>query len=410
MKDKKFLIVAQFEFMETVRKPSFWLATFFLPILIAAISFVSGYSSIEASKSFEKIGDQFKKIYIVDNANVISPLLVQDPIELVTDVEAKKEEVRNDPSELLVIIPSDFKESLSYELIYKKGEELLAGISMPPVINSYIKQSALVMLSDQSYNRILTQEPSTIIKSYDENNELKEEGFDNYILPLASLIIFFFAVFISSSFLLESVSAEKENRMIETMLSIVEKKSLMIGKMLGLTSVVFLQLIIWLGLGAIAYISIQNYLNIEIPINFQDLDLSILPVNIYLIITGFAFFASIMTGVGAVGTGAQDSKNLSAIFIMLSIFPMYLMQILVTDPNGQIAKIFTYFPFTSYMILLVRNSLGALTQIELITGLVLTTVYVLIAGWLALKLFELGCLMYNRRPTFSEILKYLKIS
>lgn len=408
MKDKKFWIVAQFEFREIVRKPSFWLATLFLPILIGAISFISGYASIEATEKFEESSGQFEQIYIIDEIGIINPAFLQPPFEAATNYDAVVQEVQSDTSKLLVLIPEEFEDTLQYEMIFKKNEELLSGVTMPTVINSLIEQSALTQIEDPLQAKVLMGSPSAVIQSFDENNELQEEGFGQYILPIASLVVFFLAVFISSGFLLQSVSAEKENRMIETMLSIVDKKSLMFGKMIGLMGVVLLQLLLWVVLGLGIYIVIQNSFDLNLPIDIGEIDLSLLPVNIFLTITGFLFFAAIMTGVGAVGTGAQDSKNLSSIFIMLAIFPMYLMQILITDPTGYFSQFFTYFPFTSHMILLVRNSLGAIGTTELITGLILSTLYVVIAMWLALKLFELGCLMYNRRPSFQEIFSYLK--
>ncbi|NMC08716.1 ABC transporter permease [Candidatus Microgenomates bacterium] len=178
--------------------------------------------------------------------------------------------------------------------------------------------------------------------------------------------------------------------------------------MAGLMGVVITQLITWLLFGIATYVAINNYFDIALPINFNEIDWSALPLNLFFIMMGFMFFACVMTGVGAVGTGAEDSRNLSSIFIILSIFPMYLMQMLITDPNSLLSRVFSYFPFTSFMILMLRNSIGALSVQELIIGICTSIVYVLVALYLSLKLFELGCLMYNRRPSFKDIIKYLK--
>jgi ABC-2 type transport system permease protein len=115
-----------------------------------------------------------------------------------------------------------------------------------------------------------------------------------------------------------------------------------------------------------------------------------------------------MIGVGAVGTGIEDSKNLSSVFIILSIFPIYLLQSLITQPDSLIAKVFSYLPFTSFMTLLLRNSFGSLTSTELITGVGVSILYTVVALLLSYKLFELGCLMYNRRPTVKEMIRYIK--
>lgn len=406
-RSKKSLTIAKFEFKNVVRKPTFWLATLFLPVLMGVISFVSGYASIEATKKMENLGGQFTQILVLDEYGIFPKEIFVEPIKEVEDYESALGEVREDKNKAFVYIPKSFGEYLKYDFIYQKDESILSGVTMVPVINSIIKQSIYSRIEDPLVVSLLAKEPSGEVKSFDKDGEIVAEGFGQYILPIASLVVFFLAVFISSTFLLESVSAEKENRMIETMLSIVDKKSLMFGKLIGLVGIVSLQLLIWLSFGILVYVLGQQYFSLDLPIDISNIDYSVLPVNIFFTVSGFIFFASIMVGVGAIGTGAQDSRNLSSVFILLAIFPIYLMQILVMEPSGTLAKIFTYFPFTSHMILLVRNSLGALSIGELILGVLVTTIYGFIALWLALKMFELGCLMYNRRPSFKEIVGYL---
>ena len=404
--NRKYITIAKFEFSKVVRKPSFWLSTLFLPILIAVVSLISGYSSIKAFENIDKIEQGFKKIYVVDNVGIIDSSLIKEPLIVADSYDETIKKVRTDSSTAMINIPESFTQDLKYEFIYKRGENLLSGSNMIPAINGLIKQSVYSRINDPIAKKLFMQEPTGEVKSFDNNGILKTEGFTQYVLPIVSMVVFFIAVFISTSFLLDSVSSEKENRMIETMLSIVDKKSLTLGKLIGLTGVVFLQLLVWVIFGALAYVLIQNYFNLSLPIDLSSLDYSLLPINIFLTLSGFIFFAAIMIGVGAIGTGAQDSKNLSSIFIMLAILPLYLIQMLIVDPSGVLAKVFSYFPFTSYMILILRNSLNALEPYELVLGIVLTTVYSLLAIFLAFKLFELGCLMFNRRPTFKEIFRY----
>ena len=408
MKNKKFWIVAKFEFIEIIRKPSFWLATLFMPIFLGLVSFVSGYSSVESTESFEEGFGSFDTVYFIDNSDVINVESIVEPFKKVTDYDKSIIEVQKDSKKLLVVIPEDFKESFKYELIYKKDQEILAGLTMPSVINSLLKQSTLNEIQDPTKIKLLTISPSVTIQSIDEEGNLKVENIGQYVIPVASFVVFFVTVFISSGFLLQSVSAEKENRMIETMLSILDKKSLMLGKMLGLGGVIVLQLLTWLFLGGGLYILVQKYFDLALPIDIGKVDFSTLPINLFLILSAFIFFGAIMTGVGAIGTGAQDSKNLSSVFIILAISPIYVMQLLITNPAGVVSQFFTYFPFTSHMILLLRYSLGSISSFELILGLVVTTIYSIVAFWIAFKLFELGCLMYNRRPSTKEMISYLR--
>jgi len=406
MKSKCFE-VAKFEFLKTIKKKSFWAGTLFMPILIGAIALISGLTSVDAAKQMEEPSN-FNKIYVYDTNNVVEKSFLVDPFASTEDIDASKKEVMENDTYAFVKLSDNFYEDLSYELYYREDADFLGAANLPMIINALIKQSAFTKVSDPAVAYVLNSTPISTSYTYNSEGELVQEGFEKFIVPIASLLVFFMAVFISSAFLLQSVSAEKENRMIETILSIVDKKSLMFGKMIGLMGVMFVQLLTWVVFGFIIYKVVLNGFNLPIPIDFSNIDLSVLPLNIFLIITGFLFFAAIMVGTGAVGTGAEDSRNLSSIFIMLSIFPLYLMQALITNPTGPLAVVLSYFPFTSFMVLLIRNSFGALPLNELLIGLGTSLVYVVIAMFLALKLFELGCLMYNRRPSFKEMISYLK--
>ncbi len=405
---KNFFEVAKFEYLKTIKKKSFWLATLFLPLFIGVIALVSGLSSVEAAKQMEKPAS-FTKIFVYDPQTVINPAFFVAPYEITKDVEASKNFVKNDKTTALVMLSDNYYTDLSSTFYYRKDADFMGTASLPSVINAFIKQSAISGISNPGVINILNGSPTSTSYTYDENGNMVKEGFEKYLLPIASLVIFFMSVYISSGFLLQSVSAEKENRMIETILSIVDKKSLMFGKMIGLMGVMFTQLSTWLIFGLGIYKVVMTKFSLPIPIDFNNIDLSLLPLNIFLIFMGFLFFAAIMIGTGAVGTGAEDSRNLSSIFIILSIFPMYLMQILLTNPNGVLSVVLSYFPFTSFMVLLIRNSFGALPTLELIIGIGTSILYVVIAMFLALKLFELGCLMFNRRPSFKELVGYLRI-
>ena len=405
---KNYLEVAKFEYLKTIKKKSFWLATLFLPLFIGVIGLVSGLSSVEAAKQVEK-PTSFSKIFIYDPQTVINPAFFVAPYESTTNVEASKEMVKADKSVVLVILSDNYYNDLTSTFYYRKDADFIGTANLPSVINAFVKQSAISGISNPGVINILNGKPTSTSYTYDEKGTLKKEGFEKYLLPIASMVVFFMSVYISSGFMLQSVSAEKENRMIETILSIVDKKSLMFGKMLGLMGVMFTQLSTWLIFGFGIYKVVMSKFSLPIPIDFNNIDLSLLPLNIFLIFMGFLFFAAIMIGTGAVGTGAEDSRNLSSIFIILSIFPMYLMQILLISPNGPLSIALSYFPFTSFMVLLIRNSFGALPTVELIIGICTSIIYVVVAMFLALKLFELGCLMFNRRPSFKELIGYLRI-
>jgi len=398
--------IAKFEYLKIVKTASFWASTLFFPIFLVFVMGISSFSSYQASKKAEE-GSNLSKVYILDEVGVIPEKLFVDPLEKVNSLKEVEQEIQNDSDKVLVHFPPDFFETLKYIVYQKESGDLMRAANMPIMMESLIKSSAIESIQDQRAKIVLSGRISSETFIYQDDGKIAKQGFDKYILPILSLIIFFVTVYISSSFLLQSVSSEKENRMIETMLSIVDKKSLMLGKMLGLMGVVLTQLLIWIVMGTLIIVVATKYVNVQLPIDITKIDWSSLPFSIFFIVTGFIFFGAIMIGTGAIGTGAEDSRNLSSIFIMLSIAPIYVMQSLLMDPESLVSKFFTYFPFSSYMVMMIRNSLGTLPTKELILGMVLCVLYALIAIWVAYKLFELGCLMYNRRATTKEMIGFL---
>ena len=398
--------IAKFEYLKIIKTVSFWAATLFFPIFMALIMVISGFSSIQANKKAQE-GSNLTKIYILDEVGIIPNNLISEPLEKITDIKLVENDVKEDSSKVVIHLPKDFLKSLKYKVYQKETGDLMRMANIPILMESLIKSSAIESIQDEKSKLLLSGKISSETFSYQDDGNVVKQGFDKYVLPILSMVVFFVTVYISSSYLLQSVSSEKENRMIETMLSIVDKKSLMLGKMIGLMLVVITQLMVWLILGVVIFTVASKYTEIILPFDIAKIDWSTLPYSIFFIITGFLFFGAIMMGTGAIGTGAEDSRNLSSIFIMLSIAPIYVMQSLLMDPNSLVSRVFTYFPFSSYMVMMIRNSLGTLPNKELFLGMILCLLYVIIAIWIAYKLFELGCLMYNRRASSKEMIEFL---
>jgi len=188
----------------------------------------------------------------------------------------------------------------------------------------------------------------------------------------------------------------------------VSKHELIAGKVLGLSLIALTQLAIWATLiGGVVYVALNRLAlppeTLAIGDTLAHISLTDGLVTLLYIVFGYLLFASIMVGVGSIGTTQRESQQMSSIFIIAAIFPVYFSSLIVADPDGAIAQFFTYFPFTSALIGLLRHALDALSLHELLFSLLLNSVYVIAAFWLAQKLFTLGMLMYNRKPSWREV-------
>lgn len=397
-------IVAKFEYLRTIKRISFWITTLFFPVFIGVITFVSGYASVEGQKILEDTSDQEKNVVIVDESGFINKELIKTPYEYTDQFDVNIERLKKNEVEGLIYYPKNFMEEGKFKIYSNAEGNLLVGLGLSSKGNELIKLSGLTKIPNADIINSLTKNFATDNLSLDENGNVVTAGYEKFALPVISMVIFFFSVFISSSFLLQSVSEEKENRMIETIISIIPGRDLITGKIVGLSIVTLTQLGVWVVLSlGIILIGINNF-NVQIPIDLSKISLGAVIINIFFTIIGFYLFASIMVGVGAISTNYKDSQGLSSIFVMLSIFPIYFITIIFADPNGVLAYIFSYFPLTSPMVLLLRNSLNAMTAVETIFGIAISIIYVMISFILAHKMFNIGALMYDRKPTLKEVL------
>ena len=228
----------------------------------------------------------------------------------------------------------------------------------------------------------------------------------SFVLPFAFTMLFFISVMMSSGFLLQGVSEEKENRVIEVILSSIDSDGLLLGKLIGLGGAGLLQVFIWFGLVlvmlplAVATLTLPG----GIPVRFGAVAISFV---FYLL--GFLLFGILLTGTGSLGQNLKESQQLGMIWSMGSIIPMVFMMLIVSEPNGVVARVLSFIPLTAPVTMFLRlNS----TEPPPAWEIALAAVVLAAAVWLSLrimgKIFRVGLLLYGKRPTLPEIFKLLR--
>lgn len=409
---RNYWIVAKYEFVQTVKSPSFWLVTLFMPVFMGVVTFLSGYSGVQSEKLLEEMTESMTNIAIIDETGLVTAEYLDQYLpgfHLESSIDSSIDRVKVGDINGIIYFPSDLFETKEFT-VYRQEDKsnIVGGGSLADLGKNILKSIGLSKVDDASVQLLIIEDFSTEQVTYDESGEVLSSSYEKFIIPIVSAIVFFFSVFIASSFLLQSVSEEKENRMIELILSTIKKEVLIYGKVIGLSGVVFLQLFVWFFFGSISLYFAANQLTLDLSmIDLSNIDWYLIPLNIYFTISGFLLFAAIMVGVGGVSTSYKDSRGLSSVFIILAIFPLYLITFLIAEPSGLLSRILSFFPLTAPLILMFRNSIGAIGIFELILGIIAVAIYVLVAFWLAVKMYDLGALMYDRKPDLKEVLKVL---
>ena len=233
-------------------------------------------------------------------------------------------------------------------------------------------------------------------------------GFSEFILPYLFSILLVMSIFTSSGYLLQGLGEEKENRIMEILLSSVSSRQLITGKVLGLGAAGLLQMAIWLiSARFLAEMASENFSEIlgaiEVSATFIILGLS------YFIL-GYLLFAIIMAAAGSIGSNARESQQMATIFTLLAVSPLWGIAFLIENPHHAISVFLSLFPFTAPITTIVRIGIADVPfwQIGLSLSLMALTVVGLL--FLAAKIFRTFLLMYGKTPKLGEIIRLLRQS
>lgn len=397
----KLFLVAKRQYVQTIRKPSFWIATLFFPAFIILVSFISGYTATQAEKKIEEELKEVQAIQIIDEARILNPSLVVSPYQAVDDLAGAIDAVKREEIDALFVYPSDFTQNHLID-IYTQDEGIIAREKYNEVARQLVKQSILLEVEDPTKIALFNADLE-INGTFYQDGEVVSDQIENYIIPLASMVLYFTMVFMGTNFLLSSVSEEKENRMIEIVLTAMQSKDLIWGKIAGLVGIILTQLVVLVTLAGLGLSATIENLPFEIDWTAIPIEPMQILVSVFYILAGFLIIATIMVGVGSAMPTYREAQQFSSIFIIASILPVYFATVIIAEPNGLVAMITSYFPLTSPLILLARNALGAVPLWESLISIPILTIYVLTGFYLAFKLFELGSLQYNEKLSIKTI-------
>ena len=199
--------------------------------------------------------------------------------------------------------------------------------------------------------------------------------------------------------MIQGVSEEKENRVIEVILSSIDARSLLLGKLLGLGATGLLQLAIWLTMAML-------------PAVMLVAGLALSPVIVILclayFILAFLLYGTLIVGTGVIGTNAKDMQQYGMFWAIGCAAPMPFIEVLLRDTNGTAAHILSFFPLTSAVTMMIRIGSGDVPwwEIPLTLGILAASVW--IALRFAARVFRTGLLMYGKRPTLVEVFRWMR--
>jgi ABC-2 type transport system permease protein len=240
----------------------------------------------------------------------------------------------------------------------------------------------------------------------DGNGEVvgDQEPFLQLAVPYIFGLLLMLSIFFSSGFLLQSISEEKDNRLMEVLLSSVSARQLLAGKVLGLGAAGLFQIAVWA-------ISVWVFADVAVT-NIPDLSGLSVPPSVLVLalvyyVMGYLLYAVIMAILGSIGTTARESQSWSSIVAVTAMLPMFFINIMVENPNHILAVVFTLIPTTASLTAVMRLSSEGIPAWQLGLSLAWLASAIVFFMWAGAKLFRTCLLMYGKRPSLRDIVKYI---
>lgn len=392
--------VFKFEIIRTLKKRSFWLASLLFPIAVAAVAgiiFFSNKATQEASNSTE---NQQYSFAIKDDSGLINQQMVAAmKAEEVDSKEAGVSAVKSGELDAFFYYPAN----VTTEKVEIYGEDvgLFDNGRYEAVARELLTQSVASEVTETTAT-VLRGSVQTSATTYRDGEEYN--GFMEMIAPGIFLILFYLMIATFGNQMLNATIEEKENRVIEMILTTINARALIVGKIFSLIVLGFLQMIIVLVPLVLAYLLFHD------SFNLPNLNLSELPLDWQRIGVGFAIFAvsfvlftGLLVAIGAAAPTAKEAGNFFGI-VMIAIFgPLYAVTLFVSSPDMPIVQFLSYFPLTAPIPLLLRNAVGNLELWQAAISILILATTAVIVMWIAIRTFRYGALEYNRRLSLKEI-------
>jgi ABC-2 type transport system permease protein len=387
---RNIFLVGKHEVLNTLRKRSFWVLSLLFPAFILFIN-ISMQIGIRGSLPEERNGLSPIDVPagapitgLVDRSGIVQDLPPRISVEVMPfypDEPAATEAVRKGQIDRIYLIPEDYLESGKIVLITSSIEPFETQTNQ--FINFIINYN---LIGDQALSLAATA-PTAQIHTIALTPETARNDADplTFIGPFAIMFIFFFLITMSSGFMLQSVTREKENRVVEVLLVSLNPRELMFGKILGLGLVGMLQVAIWLG--AAVLIMGGRAQIFEIAANFQ-LPSGFLVWGILYFLAGYLTYASLMAAIGALAPTAREGSQFTFIALLPLMAPVMINYIFIQHPNATLAIFLSIFPLTAPTAMLTRMAATNVPtwQALLGLGLLAATAYIFIS--LAARFFK----------------------
>ena len=325
------------------------------------------------------------------------------------DREAATGDLLEGRIERLFVFPADYLETGTVVEVREESAGLFGAGRRDGALHRFVVENLTFgQVDSERIERIITPY-RLVIDEVTESGAPADEDSDvgDSLLFVAVSLLFLVSALTASGYLLQGLSEEKENRIMEVLLSSIEPEHLMLGKLLGLGAASLLQVAVW-AVSGIGFLLALGRM-IEVPLELTHVpSAGWLFVAFAYFLLGYALIGTLLAAIGAVTTNQRQAGNITAFVMLPASAPMWFLPAMLDDPDGTLARALSFVPITAPMASLMRLSLGGMDGLEVFVSLAVLSLSVAIVVWLTARLFRAYLLAYGQSPRMGDLLRTLR--
>ena len=437
---KKIRLIIQREYLSRVKKKSFIIMTILGPVLMASIWIVPFFLAT--------MSDEKKVVAVVDETGIfVDKFASTDKVFFVyeVDLEKAREDLTKEHYSAVLYVHKPPYSIPDQAIMYysDKSPGIVTQSYISNAMQTILKNNLLISahnISKEDYELI----NRTNIKLNTEDIRTGEKSYTEIKtgLGIFSGILIYFFIFMFGAQVMRGVIEEKTSRIVEVIISSVKPFQLMMGKIVGVALVGLTQFALWI----LLTLSIITALQFSMPDVFKspkteqafesgqkipsadqmqlqklqnqevrEMITGLFSVNsgvmfamfLFSFLAGYLLYASMFASIGAAVDNEADTQQFMMPVTIPLLFAIIMSNFVINNPDGPVAFWLSIIPFTSPIIMMVRIPFGVPTW-QLALSMSLLMIGFIISTWVAAKIYRIGILMYGKKASYGELLKWLR--
>lgn len=417
---RNFFLIVSREYRERVRTKSFIYTTLLTPLFMIAMMVLPSLLMFMSDKNELAIA-------VIDELAQIGPRLKSTPELQFHFVDISLDSAKNDErfNAVLVIGPDIMTDNSALTLYSHESAGLEASTDIPSQVGNIIEQERLKSYNINDLDKIMEEvkaDCSMKTLRIGDEGDTEDSSIVSFALGFGMAFILYMFIILYGQMVMTSIIEEKNNRVLEVVVSSVKPTTLMCGKVVGIGCVAATQIIIWALIVSLFMVGVMPFISPDTATSNADMA-ELAPIISQLtnpsliigmfawltvfLIGGYMFYCGIFAAIGSAVDNAQDASQLTTLAMLPIIIAFVVDFSVMSNPNSTLALVMSMIPFTSPIVMASRIPFG-IPVWQPIVSLLILAVSVVFILWFAAKVYRVGIFMYGKKPNIRDLIRWAR--